>query len=78
MVMFFPIIGFQMMTANFFQSIGMASKAIFLSLTRQMIILVPCLLILLDTSGSWRMLQYAGGKYLCLFNCTCNAELAIP
>lgn len=34
-VMFFPIIGFQMVTANFFQSIGMASKAIFLSLTRQ-------------------------------------------
>ena len=27
-VMFFPIIGFQMVTANFFQSIGMASKAI--------------------------------------------------
>ena len=37
-VMFFPIIGFQMVTANFFQSIGMASKAIFLSLTRQMVV----------------------------------------
>lgn len=45
-VMFFPIIGFQMVTANFFQSIGMASKAIFLSLTRQMVVLLPCLLIL--------------------------------
>ena len=45
-VMFFPIIGFQMVTSNFFQSIGMASKAIFLSLTRQMLFLVPCLLIL--------------------------------
>ena len=39
-VMFFPIIGFQMVTANFFQSIGMASKAIFLSLTRQMVVLL--------------------------------------
>ena len=45
-VMFFPIIGFQMVASNFFQSIGMASKAIFLSLTRQMLFLVPCLLIL--------------------------------
>ena len=43
-VMFFPIIGFQMVTSNFFQSIGMAGKAIFLSLTRQMLILLPCLL----------------------------------
>ena len=42
----FPIIGFQMVTANFFQSIGMASKAIFLSLTRQMMVLLPCLIIL--------------------------------
>jgi putative MATE family efflux protein len=41
----FPIIGFQMVTANFFQSIGMAKKAIFLSLTRQMIFLIPGLLI---------------------------------
>ena len=45
-VLFFPIIGFQMVTSNFFQSIGMASKAIFLSLTRQVLILLPCLLIL--------------------------------
>ena len=51
-VMFFPIIGFQMVTANFFQSIGMASKAIFLSLTRQMVVLLPCLLILLRFFGA--------------------------
>ncbi len=30
-VCFYPIVGFQMVTSNFFQSIGMASKAIFLS-----------------------------------------------
>lgn len=55
-VMFFPIIGFQMVTSNFFQSIGMAGKAIFLSLTRQMLILLPCLLILphfFGAAGVW-------------------------
>lgn len=55
-VMFFPIIGFQMVAANFFQSIGMASKAIFLSLTRQMVVLLPCLLILprfFGAAGVW-------------------------
>ncbi len=42
----YPFIGFQMVTSNFFQSIGMAGKAIFLSLTRQLLFLVPCLVIL--------------------------------
>jgi putative MATE family efflux protein len=44
-VMFFPLIGFQIVTSNFFQSIGMASKAIFLSVTRQVLFLIPGLLI---------------------------------
>jgi Na+-driven multidrug efflux pump len=55
-VMFFPIIGFQMVTSNFFQSIGMASKAIFLSLTRQMLFLLPALIILprfFGVAGVW-------------------------
>ena len=42
----FAVIGFQIVTTNFFQSIGMAGKAIFLSLTRQVIFLIPLLLIL--------------------------------
>ncbi len=45
-VLCFPIIGFQMVTSNFFQSIGMAQKAIILSLSRQVLILIPCLIIL--------------------------------
>ena len=45
-IVFFPIVGLPMVTANFFQSIGMAGKAIFLSLTRQLIFLLPCLIIL--------------------------------
>ena len=47
----YPIVGFQMVTSNFFQSIGMAGKAIFLSLSRQLIILLPCLLILPSFMG---------------------------
>jgi putative MATE family efflux protein len=45
-VMTYPIIGFQMVTSNFFQSIGMAKKAIILSLSRQVLILIPCLIFL--------------------------------
>ncbi len=42
----FPIVGFQMVTSNFFQSIGKASMAVVLSSTRQLLLLVPLLLIL--------------------------------
>ncbi len=45
-VAFFPIVGFQMVTGNFFQSIGHAGKSIFLSLTRQLLFLIPLLLVL--------------------------------
>ncbi len=57
-----PIVGFQMVTTSFFQSIGMAKKAIFLSLTRQLIFLVPCLLILPQiwgTNGIWGSIPVA-------------------
>jgi Na+-driven multidrug efflux pump len=40
------VIGYQIVTSNFFQSIGMAGKAILLSLTRQVIFLIPLLIIL--------------------------------
>lgn len=55
-VIFFPIVGFQMVTSNFFQSIGLASKAIFLSLTRQLLFLLPMLIILplfMGANGIW-------------------------
>lgn len=41
----FPLVGFQMVAGNFFQSIGMAKKAIFLSLTRQVLFLIPMIVI---------------------------------
>ena len=40
-----PIIGLQVVAASFFQSVGFAKKAIFLSLTRQLIFLISGLLI---------------------------------
>ena len=52
----FPIVGFQVVTSNFFQSIGKAKLAIFLSISRQLIFLVPGLLILprfLGMNGVW-------------------------
>ena len=61
-MMFFPIVGFQMVTSNFFQSIGMAGKAIFLSLTRQALFLIPCLLILpryFGQTGVWASMPTA-------------------
>lgn len=55
-VLVFPIIGFQIVVSNFFQSIGKAKVSIFLSLTRQFIFLIPCILILpsyLGLNGVW-------------------------
>ena len=59
---FFPLLGVQMVTANFFQSIGKADKAIFLSLTRQVLFLLPLLLFLpsiYGVLGVWYSLRTA-------------------
>ncbi|MDR3268729.1 MAG: MATE family efflux transporter [Tannerella sp.] len=42
----FPFVGFQMVATNFFLSVGMSGKAIFLSLTRQALFMIPCLIVL--------------------------------
>ena len=53
----FPIIGFQMVTTNLFQCLGMVNKSVFLSLSRQLLFLLPCIYILpplLESeSGVW-------------------------
>ena len=54
--MVFPVVGFQSVSSNFFLSIGMSKKAIFLSLTRQALFLIPLLIILpkcFGTFGIW-------------------------
>ena len=42
----FPIVGFQMVTSNLFQCLGMVKKSIFLSLSRQLLFLLPCIYLL--------------------------------
>ena len=37
----FPIVGFQMIGTNFFQSLGMVKKSVILSLSRQILFLIP-------------------------------------
>jgi len=41
-----PLVGFQIISANYFQAVGKAPKAIFLSLLRQVLVLIPLLIIL--------------------------------
>ena len=55
-VLLFLIIGRQIVISNFFQSLGLARKAIFLSLTRQLLFLLPFLALLprwFGTDGVW-------------------------
>lgn len=50
-LMSFWIVGFQIVSTNFFQALGMAGKAVFLSLTRQIIFMIPLLFILPPVMG---------------------------
>lgn len=52
----FPIVGYQMVTTNFFQCIGKVKVSIFLSLSRQLIFLLPMLWLLphfFQLNGVW-------------------------
>ena len=52
----FPVVGYQMVISNFFQSIGKAKISIVLSLSRQLLILLPLLLVLptmFGINGVW-------------------------
>ncbi len=50
-MMLYPLVGFQIVVGNFFQFIGKAKRAILLSLTRQLLFVIPLLLILPDMWG---------------------------
>jgi putative MATE family efflux protein len=57
-----PLVGYQIVVTNFFQCIGMAGKSIFLSLTRQFLMLLPALFILprfFGINGVWYSLPTA-------------------
>ena len=52
----FPLVGFVIVTTNFFQSLGKAPKAIFLSLSRQVLFLLPMIWLLprfFELDGVW-------------------------
>ncbi len=55
-VLMFPLVASSMVIGNFFQSIGKPKRSIFMSLSRQLIFLLPCLWILppiFGTLGVW-------------------------
>ena len=66
----FPIIGFQIISTNLFQCLGMVKKSVFLSLSRQLIFLLPALYLLplaFGIEGVW--LSYPASDMLA-FTCT--------
>ena len=64
MNMIFPIIGFQMVATNLFQCLGMVQKSILLSLSRQLLFLVPCVYLLpiwFGVRGVWYSFPISDG-----------------
>ena len=62
MLVTFPIVGFQMVVTNFFQSIGKVKVSIFMALSRQLIFLMPLLIVLpifFGIDGVWWSLPAA-------------------
>ena len=60
----FPIVGFQMIATNFFQSLGMVRKSIILSLSRQILFLLPLLYLLplkFGADGVWASFPISDG-----------------
>lgn len=60
----FPVAGFQIICANYFQAVGKATQAIILSLSRQVLLFIPLLLILphfWQINGVWRTAPFADG-----------------
>lgn len=63
-VTLFPVVGSMIVVTNFFQSIGKAQISIFLSLTRQFLFLIPCLLVLphfFGLTGAWAAMPVSDG-----------------
>lgn len=58
-MMAFPLVGVQVVISNFFQSLGFAGRAIFLSLSRQLLFLLPALIalpLIYGIQGVWMSL----------------------
>ena len=64
MTLIFPIVGFQMIATNFFQSLGMVKKSVILSLSRQILFLLPLLYTLplwYGADGVWASFPISDG-----------------
>ena len=58
----YPLVGAQIIITNFFQSIGKAKVSIFLALSRQLLFLIPSLLIMphfFGIEGVWASMPVA-------------------
>jgi len=64
-----PVVGFGMISSNFFQCLGMVKKSIFLSLSRQLLFLVPMIYLLpniLQEKGVWISFPISDGmSFVC-------------
>ena len=63
-MLLFPVIGFQAVVTNFFQCIGRVRTAIFLSLSRQLLFLLPLIIVLpllWELDGLWAALPASDG-----------------
>lgn len=60
----FPILAFQVVTTQLFQSLGLVKESVFLSLSRQLIFLVPAILIFplfIGINGIWWSMPFSDG-----------------
>lgn len=60
----FPVVGFQIVCSNYFQAVGKAVESIILSLSRQVLLFIPLLVILpryWGINGVWRTAPIADG-----------------
>lgn len=68
-LLLYPAVGFQIVAGNFFQYIGRAPLAIFMSMTRQLLFLVPLLILLpprYGAQGVWASMPLADGVSILL------------
>lgn len=73
-----PVIGFQIVSASYFQAIGKPKQAMFLSLSRQVLLLIPAVLILpqfFGLNGVWAALPTADIGSSILTGCWLAFEL---
>ncbi|MDR0729260.1 MAG: MATE family efflux transporter [Prevotellaceae bacterium] len=73
----YPLVGFQMICSTFFQSIGKPGKAIILSMTRQVLFLIPLLLILpaqWGITGVWSSFTFSDALSVVLAGALLAAE----